>query len=228
MCELRSIIKGLGAVALCAALLATNAAGAATVRIPVVRCATVFGVSGPARHVPGTVAITGGGPTHGLVAYTNTELFLIGPRGLRCSGIVAADGGSQVIAWAAGQPKPGLRSHGVGLTLTIDPACAGCRAADACPFFTAFARTLGFPCGDGVPAGEIVTRRSPSLALFEDPPGVVGSGWPSGGPYPANGVVGTRGSPAGDALVYRSTCTLPSADHAICSESLNDVIARYG
>jgi hypothetical protein len=228
MLELRSVVRGLGAMALCAAFLATSAAGAATVRVAVVRCATVFGVSGPTRHVPSTVALRANGPTQGLVAYTNTELFLIGPRGLRCHGIVATDGGSQVIAWAAGQPEPGLHAHGIGLTLTIDPACAGCRADDACPFFAAFARTLGFPCADGVPAGEVVARPSPSLAFFQDPPGVAGSGWPSGGRYPANGVVGTRGSPAGDALVYRSTCTLPSADHSICNASLNDVIARYG
>ena len=226
--ELRSTtVTGLCAGALCAALLATNAAGAAAVRIPVVRCATVFGVGGPPRHVPSSVQVSASGPTHGLVAYTNTEIFLVGPRGLRCSGLVAADGGSQVLAWAPGARKPAPHSHGVGLTLNIDPACAGCKADDACPFFTALASMLGFPCSLGVPPKELVSRPRADLALFEDPPGVAGSGWPSGGPYPANGVVGTRGS-ALDALVYRSTCTLPAAHHAICTESLNDVIARYG
>jgi hypothetical protein len=229
MFELRTtILKGLGVVALSVALMASSASGSSTVRIPVVRCATVFGAGGPPRKVAATVAVSAAGPTHGLAAYTNTQIFLIGPRGFRCSGIVAADGGSEVVAWAPGRVKPALHSHGVGLTLNIDPACAGCRADDACPFFTAFARALGFPCAAGVPAGETMARRGASLALFEDPPGVAGSGWPSGGPYPANGVVGLRGSPPGDALVYRSTCTLADADHAICTESLNDVVARYG
>ena len=222
-----NIIKGLGAAALAVAVCCSSAAGATTPRIPVVRCATVFGAGGPPRHVPSTVALSGTTPAHGLVAYTNTEIFLVGPPGLRCSGIVAADGGSQVVAWAPGAPKPAPHSHGVGLTLNIDPACAGCKADDACPFFTALARGLGFPCAAGVPAGESVARPHPTLALFEDPPGVAGSGWPSGGPYPANGVVGTRGSPR-NGLVYRSTCTLPAAKHAICTRSLNDVIARYG
>jgi hypothetical protein len=222
------LLPGGAAVALCVALSAASASGATSVAIPVVKCATVFGVSAPARHVPRTLSVSAAGPTHGLVAYTNTQIFLIAPRGFRCSGLVAADGGSQVIAWAPGEPKPTPHSHGAGLTLTIDPACAGCRADDACPFFTQFARQLGFPCGAGVPAGEAIVRRSPSLALFEDPPGVAGSGWPSGGADPANGVVGIHGHPVGDALVYRSTCTLPAADHAICTESLNDVIARYG
>jgi hypothetical protein len=224
----RTLLQGAVVVALAAVLSATNVSAASTVALPVLKCPTVFGVTGAARHVPATIAVKGAGPTQGLVAYTNTEIFLIGPRGLRCSGLVAADGGSQVIAWAPGQAKPALHAHGVGLTLTIDPACAGCRADDACPFFTQLARKLGFPCGAGVPAGEAVVRRSPSLALFEDPPGVAGSGWPSGGPDPANGVVGTHGHPVGDALVYRSTCTLPAVDHAICTASLNDVIARYG
>ncbi len=228
MFELRPSITALAFVAVGAALASTPAVGAATARFPVVRCATVFGVNGPPRHVPAAVPVSASGPTHGLVAYTNTQIFLIGPRGLRCSGIVAADGGSEVIAWAPGKPKPGLHSHGIGLTLNIDPACAGCRAADACPFLTAFARRLGFPCTDGVPPGESVVRRPPSLALFEDPPGVAGSGWPSGGPYPANGLVGVRGGQASGALAYRSTCTLPASKHAICTASLNDVIARYG
>jgi hypothetical protein len=227
MFQLRSnILTGLAAV-FAVAIGCSAAAGATTARIPVVRCATGFGVVGPPRQVPSTVEVSASGATHGLVAYTNTELFLVGPRGLRCSGLVAADGGSEVIAWAPGARKPALHSHGIGLTLNIDPACAGCKAEDACPFFTAVARMLGFPCSLGVPPKELVSRPRADLALFEDPPGVAGSGWPSGGPYPANGVVGMRGSPR-DGSVYRSTCTLPAADHAICTESLNDVIARYG
>jgi len=227
MCELRShIIKGLSVVVMGLALMASTASGSATVRIPVVRCATVFGVSGPARRVPATVAVNASGPTHGLVAYSNTETFLLGPRGFRCSAIVAADGGSEVVAWAPGRAKPGLHSHGVGLTLNIDPACAGCRAGDACPFFPAFASRLGFPCAAGVPPGEVHGLIGRDVATFEDPPGVAGSGWPSGGPYPANGVVGIGAGV--EPPVYRSTCTLPAADHAICTESLNDVVARYG
>ncbi|HXR13180.1 MAG TPA: hypothetical protein VN740_00890 [Solirubrobacteraceae bacterium] len=229
MFELRSnIVTGLGIVVVGLALAAATASGAATVRIPVVRCATVFGVGGPPKHVPATISVSAAGPSRELAAYTNTELFLVGPRGLRCSGIVAADGGSQVIAWAPGRPKPAPHSHGVGLTLNIDPACAGCKADDACPFFTVLASMLGFPCSLGVPPKELVSRPRADLALFEDPPGVAGSGWPSGGPYPANGVVGVRGSPPASALVYRSTCTLPAAEHAICTASLNDVVARYG
>ena len=210
------------AIAIVAAVAVTaTASGATTVSVPVVRCPTLFGIQGQHRHVPATITVSAAGPTHGLDAYTNTEIYLLAPRGFHCSGTVAADGGTEVIAWAPHSPKPvAQHSRGAALTLNIDPACAGCRAADACPFFTAFARQLGFPCTSGVPAGEKVSHPSRTLALFEDPPGVAGSGWPSGGPDPASGVVGLNGSPAAHASVYRSTCTLPQADHAICTDSL--------
>ena len=58
----------------------------------------------------------------GLVAYTNTQSYLVGPRGMRCSGIVAADGGSQVIVWPQGHSRPSFHAHTAGLTLTLDPA----------------------------------------------------------------------------------------------------------
>jgi hypothetical protein len=65
-----------------------------------------------------------------------------------------------------------------------------------------------------------------NVFLFEDAPGVAGSGWPSGGSDPANGLVGYDSSE--DDAVYRSTCTLPAGDHALCTTSLNDVLRRYG
>jgi hypothetical protein len=219
-------LRALAGLAVVGAALASSAGAATTARVPVVRCPTTFGIAGSRPRVPAAITVARGLPP-GLVAYTNTNAFLIAPRGLRCSGIVAADGGTQVIAWASGRPKPGPHSRGIGLTLTVDPACAGCRADDACPFLTALARELGFPCSASIPTGERVVRPSRTLALFEDPPGIRGSGWPSGGRYPANGVVGTHGS-SSDAAVYRATCTLPQADHAICTASLDDVISRYG
>lgn len=205
---------------------AATAATMHTAALPVVRCPTEFGVSGPSPRTPATVTVSSSSPTRGLVAYTNTQMYLIGPQGMRCSGIVAADGGSGVIAWPQGQRSPGPHSHTAGLKLSLEPACASCRAEDACPFFTALARDLGFPCASGVPPGEHVYRLRSNIILFEDPPRVAGSGWPSGGPDPANGLVGYTGSPE-NGLVYRSTCTLPASDHSICTTSLNDVIRRY-
>ena len=62
---------------------------------------------------------------------------------------------------------------------------------------------------------------------FEDRPCVVGTGSPSGGPYPANGVViynsnGTKYPNAGE-----ETCTLPEAQHSTCADVLDDFLGRY-
>ncbi len=79
------------------------------------------------------------------------------------------------------------------------------------PLFAALARSPGFPCGSGVPLREQVHRLRSNVTLFEDLPGVRGSGWPSGGSYPANGLVGI----GEHGLVFRSTCTLPTSEHTV-------------
>lgn len=200
-----------------------SVASAATV--PVVRCQTEFGIPGSAPSTPSRLGVADA--ARNLVAYTNTESYLLAPSGMRCSGIAAVDGGSQVIVWSHGHSRPGFHSRSIGLTLTLDPACVSCKADEVCPFFTSLARQLGFPCSSGVPTGERVYRDRSNLIFFEDFPGTAGSGWPSGGPYPANGLVGYAGDGLNGA-VYRSTCTLPANQHSICTASLNDVIGRYG
>lgn len=134
--------------------------------------------------------------TRGLVAYTNSDLFLIRPADMACSGAVGADGGSEVVVWPKGQRSPHQHSPSDGLTLTVDPACVSCMAFDACPFFRSFASKLGFPCMTGIPAGEVVDQLSADVAGFRDPAGVAGDGRPSGGRDPANGLVGIRVSAA--------------------------------
>lgn len=214
------LLSAISAVSPC---LVVSVASAATV--PVVRCQTEFGVSGPAPSTPSRLSVAGS--THGLVAYTNTASYLLAPSGMRCSGIVAVDGGSQVVVWPQGHGPPALHSHTAGLTLMLEPACVSCKATDACPFFPSLARQLDFPCTGGIPTHEHVYRPRPNLAYFEDFPGTAGSGWPSGGPDPANGVVGYTGDGL-NGSVFRSTCTLSARQHSICVESLNDVIRRYG
>ena len=184
-------------------------------------------MTGEARRTPTNVAVLGHpSSTRGLIAYTNTWDFLVGPAGMACSGEVGADGGSTLTVWPRGRPAPTVHAHEPGLTLFIEPACVGCKAFEACPFFSQFAVTEQMPCPSGIPPGERAYGLTPHATLFEDPPGVAGDGWPSGGSYPANGIVGD-GSAASDP-VYRATCTLPASEHAICTVSLNDVFGRYG
>lgn len=198
------------------------------------RCPTTFGASGEARKTPSTIAVLHDpASARGLVAYTNTEIFLVAPAGMRCAGAVGADGTTALAVGPRGLTREldqADRSYsGIGLTLRFDPDCSGCEADDACPFFPHFARALGFPCTSGIPDGEQTREVTANLTLFEDPAGIRGDGWPSGGPDPANGLVGVTGSPtATNTTVYRSTCTLPASERWICTVSLNDVISRYG
>jgi len=227
------------AVSLIAAASASAGLGLATRRtahttagtIPVVRCRTVS-VPGPGSSLPARLRVLGSpGTVAGLVAYTNTELFLVGPARMSCSGVISPDGSTKLLLWPRGKRLPQQDSDEDGITLLSAPACVGCQAEYACPFFAAFARRLGFPCTTGVPSREKVTRPDPHLVLFRDPRGVAGDGWPSGGPDPANGTVLIQGSlkpGPHERSVYRSTCTLPAIDDPICTVSLNDTIARYG
>ena len=220
--------SGLALVTVSGSSGATRSGVALTATVRVVRCRTVFGVSPGKITTPSHVTVLGSPrSTANLVAYSNTEQFLIGPSGMACSGLVAADGNTSLIVWPRRNGPPGQHAHEAALTLTSAPACAACRAEEACPFFPAYARRLHFPCSSGIPPGEIVERVHSHLVLFEDPPGVAGDGWPSGGLDPANGLAVIHGSFL-SSVVYRSTCTLPASKHSTCSTSLNDVLRRYG
>ena len=209
-----------------------SAATASARDVPVVRCRTTFGVPPEKVTVPARLHVRGvSRSTPALAAYTNTEEFLVGPAGMACTGAVGADGNGDVVVWPRGARRPRMHSQWDGLTLVLIPACVFCQASEACPFFRAFARELGFPCTAGVPVGERVDRVDSHLTRFQDPPGAAGDGWPSGGRDPANGLVGVKGhlqSGPYERSVYRATCTLPKRKHAVCAVSLNDVIHRYG
>jgi hypothetical protein len=219
--------RALAVALLAAAAIAASAALAAPgARVHVVRCKTTFGLGGK-HHVPSTIEVKRTAAAAGLVAYTNTETYLLGPPGLHCSGLVAVDGGSQIIAWRSDAKPPAMHTPIAGLTLEIETACSACRADAACPFFPSVASALGFACTDALLAREKITRPRSDVVLFSDPPHFAGSGWPSGGDYTARGVVGTAGS-VRNGLVYRATCTLPPADRAPCAQVTADAIARYG
>jgi hypothetical protein len=215
-------------VSVVTATAASTAPASAGNRVAVVRCATRSAVT---QHptLPHTISVLGSPATsHRLAAYTNGFTYLIGPASMNCAGFVAVDGGTQVIIWPHGHAKPSRHSRSPGLTIAVDPACASCKAYDACPLLPSVASSLGFPCTTGIPAGERVYVLRSTVVLFEDPPGVAGDGWPSGGPDPANGLVGEIVSIPQFPGIYRATCTLPASEHAICTASLNDAIARYG
>jgi hypothetical protein len=215
--------------AVCVVTVPAPAASAASAgRVPVVRCPTESPISDGevGKPPPSLTVLHSPSSTHGLVAYTNLEEFLIGPAGMQCSGAVGADGNGQISVWPHGLKTLSNHSKSEGLTLTFIPACVGCKAGVACPFFSQFATEENLPCPTGIPEGEHVYGLTIDATLFDDPPGIAGSGWPSGGPYAANGIVGVGSAPAH--VVFRSTCTLPASQRWVCTVSLNDVLSRYG
>jgi hypothetical protein len=107
------------------------------------------------------------------------------------------------------------------------PATEGPSAYLACPYFTSAATRLqgnGITC-QGPPNGEQTYQDGPNIIEFEDPPGVEGLTGPSGGLFPANGVVVWIPS---STYAAEALCTLPESDHETCTAILNDFIDRYG
>jgi hypothetical protein len=76
------------------------------------------------------------------------------------------------------------------------------------------------------PAEEQSTQLSSTVVAFEDPPGVAGDGDPSGGPYPANGVMIYGPGSVMDGS-WIETCSLPASDHSLCNVSLNEFVSLY-
>src|SRR5581483_10555769 len=112
---------------------------------------------------------------------------LVAPKGWSCSGFVAEDGGNQFTVVPPGESPP---SPSTGLTqdspatpqISIwgEPACQGCVFEIACSLFPADRNA--YPNCPAIPPGEIDRRLGRYVVDFMDPPGVKGSGQPSGGP----------------------------------------------
>src|SRR6202042_2921458 len=110
-------------------------------------------------------------------------------------------------------------SSPVAISGSETSACVGCTLAQACRLFPSAAKdlrsALGEACPARPPAAETVVSIAAGIEGFEDPPGVKGDGQPSGGPYPANGVMTYHPSaPDGS---WQETCTLPASETDVCT-----------
>lgn len=153
----------------------------------------------------------------GYVFYANQALAVLAPTGWRCKGAVGADGSGYVeVTASAGRAIEGQEGS----------VCPACNFAIACPLFPA-AKALQpeLGCPSTPPNDERTYKLSKIAIAFEDPPGVHGTGNPSGGQNPANGVVIYSAGPPDQAL--EETCTLPNDAHTQCAAVLNDFTARY-
>ncbi len=190
--------------------------GSAAVEIPVVACATSYGVPSSPAPLPATERVTLPAVLASrLAVYANDVDRVLGPRGWTCAAQVGADGTSFLRV-----ANPGDRA--AAIAVSTDIGCVGCALDLACPLFATAARllqeTFGLACSATKPAREIATPESLLLVRFDDPAGVKGTGDGSGGPYPAHGYM--YFDSAGPSAA-RITCVVGDADADLCAPILD-------
>ena len=228
----------------------TNHTVAAT--LPVRECPTTQGVQGTSSSsIPATISVSLPPSVAKSVAYysdsTRSVPPIMAPVGWSCSVMEAVDGGITIAVFPASEsaaftsqtssPQPFTASKNMAVFAQSSGACQGCVAGIACPLIPYVGTQTGetTPCSDAQPAAEKVKwiNGSPTLGSstvtddavsFIDPPGVAGNGDPSGGPYPATGLLLYSYDREGSASVI--TCTLPSEQHSVCKAILDDFDTR--
>lgn len=218
--------------------------GPTTAVVPLVVCRTTFGIApapAPKAQPPLVTINVPGGSASGLAVYTDSRgmMRLLGPQGWSCSALYGADGSGGVVVYQPGESVPS--NWGAGWKLPADSpvqaiigsqtsACMGCGEGQACPLFAtaakSFQNNFGRPCPAARPASETTSKVSADVMAFADPAGVTGDGNPSGGRYPANGVMTYYSGDQDGSWV--ETCTLPAASKGVCTTTLNYFLASYG
>ena len=147
---------------------------------------------------------------------------------------VDPDGSGGVTVFPNGETVPSgpLPSSSMveAITASQTSACLECREGRACPLFSTpaadYEQDYQISCPETKPAAESSESIEDGVVGFLDPPGVAGDGSPSGGEYPANGVMTYHsGNENGSWL---DTCTLPYSQQALCTAVLNNFAIAYG
>jgi hypothetical protein len=161
-------------------------------------------------------------------------IAVAGPVGWRCSSFIYGDGGQNVAIFPRGEKPPTFGASADpfprprAIIATLIPACVGCKADLICPFFRAAAAKYGFPCQSQPVSGERVTRRSSMAVLFDDPPGVRGTGWYSGGRLALYGVViHVPDSASRQGYALKLECALSRSDQDLCSAVLETAVRTF-
>jgi hypothetical protein len=167
------------------------------------------------------------------------KLMLVGPTvGWTCTGSFGADGSGTLALAPVGTTVPvtGTSWHlpASSPTQAIVAMESGASPVEGaglvCPLFAAATvatqHDVGKGCGSGPPQ-QGLTKISSVAVGFQDPPGVAGIGFPSGGQNPANGV-GLYMPKTTEASAYLATCTLAAAQQDLCTAVVNQFVATYG
>lgn len=202
------------------------------VQLPLNVCKTTVGDSSETpANLPADIAVTiARGSSTSLAFYSDNEglIEVLAPSGWECSAGIGADGSSSVYVSPTGQSE-GAALEAISASQTS--ACVGCRESLACPLFVSAAndylRTYLQACPTTRPASESVTQIDSHVVEFTDPPGVNGDGSPSGGVYPARGVM-TYFDDLKSNGSWTETCVLPVADRSTCRAIVGNFVASYG
>jgi hypothetical protein len=163
-------------------------------------------------------------------------LVVVAPRGWSCVADLGADGSGGLTVYPPDGPKPdgygAVPSSARAITARTDSGCQGCTATRVCTLVpeSALVQAVAVdrdPACTSLPARETVVRLGTNVVAFEDPAGYPGHGAPSGGPYPANGVVVLQ-QPVTDVFTdWIATCTLSVDQHDMCTAVLHEFVTRY-
>ena len=219
----------------------TNPSALISASLPLVTCPTTYGytssTSPPALPTSMVVSVPAD-LTNQLAVYSDSEglMKLVAPTGWLCSGNYGADGSGGVEVYPTGETVPSgaltAGSTAEDVSGSETSACVGCGESQACPLFATAAadyETNYQQTCPSRPSSESVVALNADIVSFMDPAGVAGDGVPSGGAYPANGVMTYYPYDSGnDDGSYIDTCTLPAAEQSICTVSLNRFVDWYG
>jgi hypothetical protein len=216
-----------------------------TAMLPVVVCQTSSGVTTTTADLPGSVSVSvpaADASAGNLAVYSDEagRLMLIGPTvGWTCTGSFGADGSGLMALAPVGTTVPeggttwqlAASSPTQAIVAMESGASPVQGAALVCPLFSAAQaaaqQDLGKACTPASAAREHVVKISAVAMGFQDPSGVAGVGFPSGGQNPANGVGLYLPKPS-ESSAYLATCTLPASQQDLCTAVLNHFVATYG
>jgi hypothetical protein len=211
----------------------------------VVVCQTTSGVTTTTADLPGSVSVSvpaADASAGNLGVYSDEagRLLLLGPTvGWTCTGSFGADGSGLMALAPVGTtvPQSGTTwqlaaSSPTQAIVAMESGGSTVQGASlVCPLFsTAQAATqqnIGKSCTPASTSREHVSRISSVAVGFQDPAGVTGVGYPSGGQNPANGVGLYLPKPS-ESTAYLATCTLPASQQDLCTAVLNHFVATFG
>jgi Domain of unknown function (DUF4850) len=206
----------------------TERSGSQRSTVPRGKCAVTSGIKQGTDLTVSVAHVVTAQPelTSRLAVYTtDAGLSVLAPRSWNCVGTIGADGNETI---HVSPPLTDPSKSGQEVSAIMIPACQGCIASLVCPLFPIVLKDWpGMDC-EKSPPEELVMHPNATTAFFEDPPKVSGVGDPSGGPYPANGVLiyNAPNGQGGAVSAAKATCTLPESDHALCTVVLNDFLHK--